>query len=70
MSSPTRVLTGSRPCPQTRAAREQPLFRDPPALAFATAGGIDPGAPPPPRAEEVALAIFHHPAPRHEGVVV
>jgi O-methyltransferase involved in polyketide biosynthesis len=35
-------------------AREQPLFRDPPALAFAAAGGIGPGAPPPRRADEVA----------------
>ncbi|MFB0633063.1 class I SAM-dependent methyltransferase [Streptomyces sp. AB3(2024)] len=35
-------------------AREQPLFRDPLALAFATAGGIGPGAPPPPRADEAA----------------
>lgn len=35
-------------------AREQPLFRDPLALAFATAGGRGPGAPPPTRADEAA----------------
>ncbi|MBP2704197.1 class I SAM-dependent methyltransferase [Microbispora sp. RL4-1S] len=35
-------------------AREQPLFRDPLALAFATAGGIDPGTPPSPHADEAA----------------
>ncbi|SIQ69769.1 methyltransferase, TIGR00027 family [Microbispora rosea] len=35
-------------------AREQPLFRDPLAQAFAIAGGRDPGAPPSPRADEAA----------------
>ncbi|MFG1650330.1 class I SAM-dependent methyltransferase [Micromonospora sp. NPDC049275] len=35
-------------------AREQPLFRDPLALAFATAGGRAPGTPPPPHADEAA----------------
>lgn len=35
-------------------AREQPLFRDPLALAFAAVGGIGPGAPPPPGADEAA----------------
>lgn len=35
-------------------AREQPLFRDPLALAFATAGGRGPGAPTPRDAEDEA----------------
>ncbi|MCK9877335.1 class I SAM-dependent methyltransferase [Frankia sp. Ag45/Mut15] len=35
-------------------ARERPLFRDPLALAFATAGGRDPAAPSPPHADEAA----------------
>ncbi|QFY12993.1 SAM-dependent methyltransferase [Nonomuraea phyllanthi] len=35
-------------------AREQPLFRDPLALAFATAGGRGPETPPPPYADEAA----------------
>lgn len=35
-------------------AREQPLFRDPLAQAFATAGGLGPDAPPPPRVDEAA----------------
>lgn len=33
-------------------AREQPLFRDPLAAAFATAGGRGPGTPSPPAADE------------------
>ncbi len=35
-------------------AREQPLFRDPLALAFATAGGFGPETPSPARADEAA----------------
>ncbi|MFG2077046.1 SAM-dependent methyltransferase [Nonomuraea maritima] len=35
-------------------ARERPLFRDPLAQAFATAGGRDPGAAPPARADEAS----------------
>lgn len=35
-------------------AREQPLFRDPLALAFATAGGRDPATPSPPGVDEAA----------------
>ncbi|NDZ78780.1 class I SAM-dependent methyltransferase [Streptomyces sp. SID10853] len=35
-------------------AREQPLFRDPLASAFATAGGIGPGVPSLPSADEAA----------------
>ncbi|MFC1420848.1 class I SAM-dependent methyltransferase [Streptacidiphilus cavernicola] len=35
-------------------AREDPLFRDPLALAFATAGGFDPSAPRPERGDEAA----------------
>lgn len=35
-------------------AREQPLFRDPLAVAFATAGGLEPGSPLPPRADEAS----------------
>ncbi|MFE7016938.1 class I SAM-dependent methyltransferase [Streptomyces sp. NPDC057651] len=33
-------------------AREDPLFRDPLALAFATAGGVGPDSPPPERGNE------------------